>query len=192
APMWCPLTAAVPPLEGTVRVEGISEEVPIRREGRGVPTISGSTRADVAFALGFAHAQDRLFQMDLMRRHAAGELSELIGKPMVGEDTRMRMHRFRWRARRALEANPASEREIITAYTRGVAAGRATLHKLPWEYLLLGADFAPWREEDCILVGLEMYEQLQHGPPERERALGMLRELLPPALVRFLTPTTCS
>jgi penicillin amidase len=185
------LSASLPPLDGTFHVEGISEEATISRDGRGIPTISGTTRADVAFALGFAHAQDRLFQMDLMRRHAAGELSELIGKPTVAEDMCMRLHRFRWRARRALEASPAAEREIITAYTRGVAAGRATIRKLPWEYLLLGVDFVPWREEDCLLVGLEMYEQLQHGPPERERALGIMNDLLPPALVRFLTPSGC-
>src|SRR5262245_43187986 len=82
------LCASLPPLDGTFHVEGIAREVTISRDGRGVATISGTKRADVAFALGFAHAQDRLFQMDLMRRHAAGELSELIGRPTVPEDMR--------------------------------------------------------------------------------------------------------
>lgn len=186
------LSGSLPPLDGTFRVEGISDEVRVERDGRGVPTLTGTSRADLAFALGFVHAQDRLFQMDLMRRHAAGELSELVGPAALNEDRRMRAHRFRTRARRALEASPPAEREFLTAYTRGVAAGRATLSRLPWEFLLLGAEFAEWREEDCILVGLEMYEQLQHGPPEQERMLGVMHDTLPPALVKFLTPAGSS
>src|SRR5262249_18723776 len=66
-------SAGLPPLDGTFNVE-VSSEVTVSRDGRGIPTISGADRAGLAFALGFAHAQDRLFQMDLMRRHVAGEL----------------------------------------------------------------------------------------------------------------------
>src|SRR5215475_4350823 len=72
----------------------------------GVPTISGVDRADLAYATGFLHAQDRFFQMDLLRRAAAGELSELVGPAALDLDRRHRLHRFRNRALAALAAAP--------------------------------------------------------------------------------------
>ena len=74
---------SLPQLDGELRLAGLSAEVRVERDGLGVPTIHGRNRADVAFATGFVHGQDRFFQMDLMRRHAAGELAELIGPALV-------------------------------------------------------------------------------------------------------------
>lgn len=182
------LAAGLPPLDGALAVEGIGEGVTVERDGAGIPTLTGSSRVDLAFALGVCHAQDRLFQMDLMRRHTAGELAEVVGAAAAGEDARMRVHRFRARAKGLLAAAEPWERELIAAYTRGVEAGRATLQRLPWEYLALQARWEPWREEDCLLVALGMYETLQHGPAEQERALGTVYDTLPPALADFLAP----
>ena len=133
-------------------------------------TVKGTTRPDVAFGLGFAHAQDRLFQMDLLRRYPAGELSALFGPTRVNADRNLRLHRFRSRAERLLAGMDPPHRALLEAYAAGVEAGRRTLGKPPWEYLMLGAAFEPWRPEDSILVGLGMFLQLQGNQPGKESA----------------------
>src|SRR6516225_12189712 len=75
--LW--LRSSLPRNDGRLAIAGLGAEVHIHRDARGVPTIRAATERDAAFALGFVHAQDRLFQMDLMRRAGAGRLSELIG-----------------------------------------------------------------------------------------------------------------
>src|SRR6516162_9878936 len=93
------LRNSLPAIDGEIRVAGISANITIKRDAQGVPTISGETRDDVAFGLGFVHGQDRFFQMDGLRRYAAGELSELLGPGPDGEclawDWRVRVQRFR-------------------------------------------------------------------------------------------------
>jgi penicillin amidase len=76
---WLTLRASLPQLDGTHPAPALSAPVSIERDALGVPTLSGRTRLDVAYATGFVHAQDRFFQMDLLRRVAAGEMSALIG-----------------------------------------------------------------------------------------------------------------
>jgi penicillin amidase len=180
------LSASLPRLHGTTPVAGISAPLTIERDDLGIPTLTGETREDLSFALGFAHAQDRLFQMDLMRRRPAGELSELVGEAALAEDRRLRLHRMRARARAMLAKASTAEIDALRAYTAGVNAGRESLTRLPWEYLALQAEWAPWREEDSLLVALGMYEMLQHGPAEQERMIGVMLDTLPPALVQLL------
>jgi penicillin amidase len=186
--VWLTLAGSLPPTRGVLHVAGLSAPVRIERDGRGVPTLYAACRVDLAFATGFVHAQDRFFQMDLLRRHPAGELAELFGPALIHEDARMRVHRFRARARVALARASAQERTLLAAYARGVEAGRGTLAQSPWEYLVLGVPPAPWQEEDTLLVALGMYRMLQAGSINRERAHGLLHELLPPALAEFLSP----
>ena len=95
---------SLPQLEGSVGIPGLTAEVVVERDPLGVPTIRGANREDAARALGFLHAQERFFQMDLLRRKGAGELSELFGSPTIETDKRARLHRFRNRAQRAVEA----------------------------------------------------------------------------------------
>ena len=89
---WLMLRASLPVLDGRVRGNGLSAAVTIDRDALGVPTISGADRGDLAYATGFLHAQDRFFQMDLLRRAAAGELSELLGPAALDLDRRHRLH----------------------------------------------------------------------------------------------------
>ena len=98
--------ASLPQLDGTAPVPGLSAAVTVQRDHLGVPTIAGRSRLDVARALGFLHAQDRFFQMDVWRRAAAGELSELFGERTVQHDRAMRMHDFRRIARETLAHLP--------------------------------------------------------------------------------------
>jgi len=101
------LTGSEPKLEGTVKAPGLGAPVSIARDSLGVPTIVATTRADLAYGLGFAHAQDRFFQMDLSRRLAAGELSEIFGDIALAQDRNARLFRFRHVAQAVLaQATP--------------------------------------------------------------------------------------
>ena len=180
---------SLPLLDGEVEVDGMVSSVTIERDALGVPTIRGSDRLDVARALGFLHAQDRFFQMDLMRRQAAGELSELFGAAALPADRESRVHRFRYRSRERVNELTDGERRLLTAYTEGVNAGLEAIEGRPFEYLLLRIDPEAWTEEDSVLVLFAMYFTLNDATGERESTLGLLHDLLTPELAEFLTPS---
>ncbi len=106
---------------------GLGAPVRIERDALGVPVVRGGSRLDVARATGFLHAQERFFQMDLLRRSAAGELAALFGRPALEMDREARVLRLRLVARRAVKALPPDERDLLAAYTAGVNAGLAAL-----------------------------------------------------------------
>jgi penicillin G amidase len=162
------LYASLPQLDGRLRQGGLSAAVRITRDARGAPTIEAANRLDLAYGTGFVHAQDRFFQMDLARRHAAGELAELFGRVALEEDRRTRLFRFRSLAREVFAAAPPAQRAVIEAYVRGVNAGLASLGSRPWEYWALGASPAPWRPEDTLLVEYSMWWDLQASGFRRE------------------------
>src|SRR4051812_42749983 len=95
AALYFVLRGSLPQLDGKIAIAGIGSPLTIERDVDGLVTITASNRTDLAFATGYAHGQDRLFQMDLLRRVASGELSELIGKDFVTMDRRLRRHNFR-------------------------------------------------------------------------------------------------
>ncbi len=181
------LRASLPVVEDTHELTGLSSPVTVARDALGIPTISGATREDVARALGFVHAQERFFQMDLQRRQPAGELSALVGARALEVDRQARLHRFRHVAREAYARTDAAWRSVIDAYTAGVNGGLAALGAHPFEYTLLGAAPEPWRNEDAILTILAMFNTLQGRQPAFERTVGQMRAALPAPLVRFLT-----
>jgi penicillin amidase len=164
------LHASLPQLDGRSHQPQLHAAVRIARDARGVPTIEADDRADLAFATGFVHAQDRFFQMDLARRLAAGELAELFGTVAIDQDRRTRLFRFRSVARAVVADGDSSQRAILEAYTRGVNAGLGSLGARPWEYWVLGQAPMPWRPEDTVLVVHAMWWDLQ--------ANGLRRELL--------------
>jgi penicillin amidase len=182
------LRASLPLLDGELKIAGLEAEVVIERDEIGIPTIRAANRLDLARATGFLHAQERFFQMDLMRRQAAGELAALVGEPAVELDRANRLHRFRARADAASQRLSGRHREIIEAYTAGINAGLQALGSAPPEYLALRAEPAPWHDEDSMLVLMSMYLLLQGGSGWRESYLGMMSDLLPPELFEFLTP----
>src|SRR5262245_65146710 len=109
------IRASLPQLDGSRRVAGLSAPVSIQRDHLGIPSIRGATREDVARALGFLHAQDRFFQMDLARRRAPGGLAALIGVRAVALDREIRIHRFRAEAQRAGKLLTPASRPILEA-----------------------------------------------------------------------------
>lgn len=182
------LRDSLPQLDGTLRVAGVSTPIVVERDSRGVPTIRGRTRLDVARGVGFVHGQDRFFQMDLLRRRAAGELAQIVGASALGLDREIRVHRFRNVARRVLANASPPEIALVRAYAEGVNAGLGSLKARPFEYMLLRVPPAPWLEEDTVLCTLAMFITLQDSKGENESALGVMRDVLPPALYDFLTP----
>ncbi len=113
------LHSSVALLDGEMEFSELASAVTIERDALGVPTIRGSKRLDVARGLGFLHAQERFFQMDLMRRQAAGELSEIFGAGALEADRASRMHQFRQRARRVIETMPETEKVLVGSLHRG-------------------------------------------------------------------------
>jgi penicillin G amidase len=168
--------ASLPKLEGTVSGPGLRFEVTIARDGLGTPTIEAANRLDLAYGTGYAHAQDRFFQMDLSRRLAAGELSELFGPLALDQDRKTRAFRFRSLARQVFADAPPEQRAVLEAYAAGVNAGLASLGSRPFEYWILQSKPAPWRAEDVALVSYAMWWDLQEDSIRREmirRALNL-------------------
>jgi penicillin amidase len=163
------LRASLPRLDGELRATGLKGVVRITRDARGVPTIEAANRLDLAYGTGFAHGQDRFFQMDLSRRLAAGELSELFGLPALDQDKKTRLFRLRSVAHQVLAQASDPQRALLEAYTRGVNAGLASVRSRPWEYWLLGAPPKAWQPEDTVLVTYAMWWDLQSGDWADER-----------------------
>ncbi|WP_026374575.1 penicillin acylase family protein [Aestuariibacter salexigens] len=186
AALFAILYSSMPSLDGEREVSMLSADVSLGRDNIGTAVISGENRADIAFALGMAHAQDRLFQMDLLRRNAAGELSEIFGKRALETDKSRRFHQFRQHAKRAVGHLTEHQREVLNAYTAGVNAGAKSLFSKPFEYWLLGADFSPWKAEDSLLVSYSMYLDLQLSQVNRDLALTMLEKEYGPQMTAFI------
>ncbi|NIA27483.1 MAG: penicillin acylase family protein [Desulfobulbaceae bacterium] len=185
---WLMLRASLPELDGELTVDGLSATATIERDAAGMPTITASNRADLAFATGFAHGQDRFFQIDLIRRQAAGELSEIVGATALAVDKRFRFHRFRSRAKNAVSTLSASESAILESYAKGVNAGLASLDAKPFEYFVLGVDPQAWQPEDSILVLYTMFAMLNDSRAIKDVQRGLAHRILPPEAYAWLYP----
>jgi penicillin amidase len=185
---WLYLRASLPQLDGEHRAAVLQSAVLVERDAAGVPTFSGANHLDLAWAVGFVHAQDRFFQMDLLRRTAAGELAELFGPRAVPIDKARRLHRFRARAARMLATLSPDDRTYIERYTAGVNQGLRALGATPFEYVLTGTEARPWSAADSLLVVWSMYIDLQGAQEARELARGWLRDHSDPAQLAFLLP----
>jgi penicillin amidase len=186
---WWQIRGSLPQLDGERALAGLGAPVKVERDALGVPTITGATRVDVARATGFVHAQDRFFQMDLLRRTGAGELAELFGAAALPLDQAHRLHGFRATAAKVVAALPAEQRALLDAYSAGVNAGLAALPKTPWEYLVLRTAPQPWQAEDSILVTYAMWFNLQGGTGRLEQNLRALRLTLGQAGLDFFSPS---
>lgn len=169
-------------LDGELALPGLSAPVSIERDALGIATIDAANEADAARALGFVHAQERFFEMDLLRRSSAGELSALFGPVALERDRAVRVHRLRARIAESLQDVAGDRLPVLQAYAEGANAGLAALDRKPWAYWLLRAEPAPWTVEDTALAGYAMFFDLQDEANSRELALWKIRQVLPPAL----------
>lgn len=156
--------SALPQLDGEITVQGLSAPVRVIRDGHGVPTIDATTLDDLFFAQGYVTGQDRLWQMDVMRRFAAGEMSEILGPALLEHDREQRILGLRAAAQKAAAALSPQERSHFEAYARGVNAFlNSRIDRLPIEFRLMGYKPSPWKPEDSLLMGARMVQDLNHG-----------------------------
>ena len=153
--------SALPQLDGVIQLKGLSAPVKVTRDGRGAPAIEAATLEDLFLAQGYVTAQDRLWQMDVMRRYASGELSEILGKSTLKIDREQRILGLRAAATKNLQIATPHDRAYFEAYARGVNAFIENhLSSLPIEFRILKYRPRPWQPEDSIVIANQMVKDL--------------------------------
>ena len=182
---------ALPQVDGRLRVEGLGAPVSVLRDAQGVPHIRAANLHDLMFAQGYITAQDRLWQMDGLRRAALGELAEIVGPRALEHDRHQRLLLFRSTAERAWDALPASSRDSFLAYASGVNAFIASrAGRLPIEFRLLRYAPRNWTPTDSLALGLFLHEMLTHGQFRRQLAREKILAKLGPELTADLFPNS--
>src|SRR6185369_15900359 len=152
--------------QNAVQIQGIKDRVTIRRDERGIPYVEAQNDEDLYFGQGYATAQDRLWQMDLFRRTARGELAEVLGagpnNVALDQDKLHRTYGFAQAADAELAATSPHARMVLEAYARGVNAYAASLDpkSMPPEFQLLQYQFRPWTPSDSLVVVKIFFEAL--------------------------------
>ncbi len=155
--------ASLPVVDGTLKLSGLTAPVVVTRDSLGVPNISADNLHDLFFAQGFVTAQDRLWQMDMTRRYASGDLAAILGPEYVKTDTEQRILGLRQVAEKLAANMSAADCARFQAYADGVNAYIAQHQKtLPLEFRLMTYFPYTWTVEDSMLVGLSMTEFLNH------------------------------
>ncbi len=155
------MTSALPQIDGSLSVPGLHAPVTVSRDIHGVPSLRASSLDDLILAQGYVTAQDRLFQMDTLRRHAAGELAEILGSALLAHDRQQRLLQMRAAADRAVAQLPPDQLHTLELYAQGVNAAMAGMHDhLPVEFRLLNYRPRPWTPRDTLLISLVMFEDL--------------------------------
>ena len=157
---WWIFHRGLPQLDGTHSIAELKSEVSVLRDAKGVPHIRAQSREDLFTAQGYVMAQDRLWQMDLVRRAASGRLSEIIGAQTVEIDRSFRRLGLSEAADREVSLLDPDERAVLDAFAHGVNRYIAEKHPLPVEFTMLRYDPEPWRPADTLLVIGYMYQSL--------------------------------
>lgn len=157
-----PPAADVAATNGTLKLPGLGAPVTVRRDERGVPYIEAASEADLYFAQGYATASDRLWQMDVLRRAARGELAEIFGRVVLEEDKKHRRYGFAGLAEKQIASLAPPLRAALEAYARGVSAFIASRDEqtLPVEFRILKYRPRAWTAADCAMVGALLAEDL--------------------------------
>ncbi|MEQ8604335.1 MAG: penicillin acylase family protein [Marivibrio sp.] len=183
------LRQSLPQTEGERGLAALDAAVEVTRDAHGVPTIRAQGMADAYRALGFLHAQDRLWQMETARRFGRGTLSEVAGRATLRIDRFARALDLEGMTRRQMDGLPDEVRVAVDAYAEGVNAFLAAPDgPLPPEFLLTGVEPAPWEPLDSLLWGKLMALQLS-GDWRTEQEKSKLLQRLPPARVADLMPS---
>lgn len=169
---WRPL----PQTSGEVAAP-IAARATVSRDVLGVPHVSAASWEDAIFLQGYVTAQDRMWQMDALRRLAAGELAEVIGPSALEQDRESRRLRLSRIAEEQVKNLTPETKAIFAAYARGVNYYlEAHRSQLPLEFTLLNYSPRPWRMEDTLLAALQMFRMLTTSWPEEIRKLHMLEK----------------
>jgi penicillin amidase len=186
--LYFTLRASLPALDGELTLSKLANTVTVTRDVNGTVAIAARDTVDAMRALGFVHAQERFFEMDLTRRAAAGELSALLGSATIEYDKKKRQHRFRTRMNEVWPTLPIDQKNIMTAYAEGVNSGVAALRTTSWQYTLLRVAPQPWTEIDSMLVMCEMFYMLQSKSFDGAFENARLREKMSEPVFAWLKP----
>lgn len=156
------LASVVSAQDTTLKLSGLKSKVTVRRDERSIPYIEANNEADLYFAQGYITAQDRLWQMDILRRTSRGELSEIFGKLAVEEDKRRRLYGFAKMSEQSATLLSAPARATLEAFASGVNAYIASCDEktLPQEFRILKYQPRLWMPADSIVIGYLMAESL--------------------------------
>jgi penicillin amidase len=186
-------------LDGSTAIAGLTAPVTITRDAQNVPSIHAAALDDLLFTQGYITASDRLFQMDALRRHGAGELAEILGPSLLPHDREQRTLQLRAAADRAVAALPPDQLHQLQAYARGVNAfidshdgqaahnGPSGSNTLPIEFHILRYTPAPWQPRDSLLIAIIMAQDLATDFPSKLNR-GALAAHLPANLLPDLYP----
>ncbi len=183
------MRTSLPQLDGQLRVAELSQPVIVRRDQHGVPHITAANIDDLIVAQGYVTAQDRLWQMDMLRRYAAGDLAEILGPSAVEHDRTQRILQLRNAADEALHAMSPEDRHFLDDYTRGVNTyiTQAQDH-LPAEFRLLHYHPKPWQPLDSVLTALNLDQSLSMDFPTKLAREKIAARLHWPILIQDLYP----
>jgi penicillin amidase len=158
---WRFVYRPLPQLDGSISLPGLQKEVTVERDNWGVPHIRASSLADAVEAQGYVMAQDRLWQLDLMRRASRGQLSEIVGPLALKTDKQFRTFGFSRAADRDFAAMDKDSRALMEAYARGVNIFiEQHQNSLPLEFTLLKYKPQPWQPTDSLVIAGYMYQTL--------------------------------
>jgi len=182
------LRRSLPQVDGEIRLAGVEAPVEILRDAHGIPHIYARSLADVYFGLGFAHAQDRLWQMETSRRAGSGRIAEVLGAAGLELDRLMRTLGLRRAAQANFERYDAETKRFLKAYAAGVNAFLATDPVLPPEFWIARFTPEPWTEIDSIVwtkvmaldLGGNWRNELLRMQLAGRLPLARIQELLPP------------
>ncbi len=179
---------SLPQLDGSLSLPGLTAPVTVQRDAHGVPHITAANIDDLVLAQGYVTAQDRLWQMETLRRHGSGTLAELFGNAALLHDRTQRTLQLRAAADRAVAVLPPDQLHFLEVYARGVNASIATQSAhLPLEFRVLKITPAPWTPRDSILVAIVMFQDLSTGYPTK-LSREVLTTRLHPTLLADLYP----
>ena len=183
------MQSSLPEIDGRQLTPGLTAPVTIRRDQHGIPHIEAANLDDLMFAQGYVTAQDRLWELDMERRMAAGEVAEILGPKLVEHDRMQRMLAIRSTAERLTASLDERNRHYFEDYAHGVNAYIASHQdRLPAEFRLLMYRPQPWQPVDSMLVVMDMEQILdQHWPDKMAREY--ITRRLGPTLAADLYPT---
>jgi len=172
-------TTALPQLDGSLVVTGLSAPAAVTRDAHGVPSIEAANLEDLFLAQGYVTAQDRLWEMDMTRRFAAGDMAEVLGAEWVKHDREQRILGLEARAEQALQELSPRDRSYLEAYARGVNDFIAQQRdRLPLEFRILRYSPRSWTPVDSLVIEANMVKELNHYSAkvalEREKILAKL------------------
>lgn len=185
--LYISLRMSLPALDGNSATYHVNAPTELSRDELGQAVIKANDIFDAAYALGFAHAQDRFFQMDLQRRAASGSLSQWVGDIALDIDKKARFHQFEKRAKAVFDNLPSKQQELLVRYAHGVNDALSEYTLPPFEYLAAGVDIKQWRPTDSILVIYSMYLDLQGSQVELDFAREALLSTFGNDVYSFIT-----